>query len=135
RVVALANRYPNASFAVAFWERLDKERAASPRELVDASLFLGPLPPGGLKLGASSIEGDGLDGLVCQDVDGNRVWEYRSHAPPDEGASFNVVGAFLDRLVALEMRKGSGASLSMIDLATGSDVGRIELSEVTEAPH
>lgn len=133
RVIALADRYPNAGFAQSLWLRLAKERATAPRELVDASVLTAPVPTGGMRMGGISIKANGDDALVASDADGTAIWEHRARGPAGETPSLRVLGTFLDQLVVLEQKK-SGVDLELIDLATGNTLSRVSLPDA-KAPH
>ncbi len=133
-IVSLADRYPNASWALAVWRRLEKERTSSPRETVDTSVPGAPVPIAGLQLSGLSIQANGEDALRARDVDGNNVWEYRAHAPPSEAPSLRCVGTFADRLVLVELRKTAGTVVEAIDATTGNELFRLHMPELTEPP-
>ena len=133
KVIGVADRYPNASFAQSLWTRLEKERALAPKELVDTAALTAPVPVGGIRVGGLQVKADGDDALVAQDVDGNTVWEHRARAAASETPSLRVLGTFADRLVAIELTK-SGAELDAIDIATGSVVSRVALPAVKTPP-
>jgi hypothetical protein len=133
-IVSLAERYPNASWALSVWRRLEKERTSSSRETIDTSVPGPPVPIAGLQVSGLSIQANGDDALRARDVDGNNVWEYRAHAPPSEAPSLRCAGVFADRLVLVELRKTAGTVVEAIDATTGSELFRIHMPEVTDPP-
>jgi hypothetical protein len=132
--IAFADHYPNSAAAQKLWDLCEKERALSPRDMVDTGLLPAPVPEGGIRLGGLTVRSDGDDAIVARDVDGNTVWEHRPHAGPAETPTMRVLGTFCDRLVTVELRKTTGIVVEEIDSTTGSDICRVRLREVKEPP-
>lgn len=128
KAAKLADRYPNATFALEFWKRLAKETAATPHDPVDVSLLAAPVPAGGMRVGGLSLKSEGDDGIIASDADRTATWTYKAHESP----SVRLLGSFLDRLIVLELGKGA-FFLEGIDAATGSDIFRVTLP-VKETP-
>lgn len=134
RIARLADRYPNAGFALALWGRLDRERSQELHEPVDTAASYTPLGPDGIHFGALAIKSDGEDGLAAKDADNNTVWEYRARASGGEPPIIRVIGMLLDRLVIVELHKSEGVIVTGIDATTGSERFRLALPDVKDPP-
>ncbi len=132
KVIRLADRYPNAGFALSLWNRLAQERSRATRELADTTV-LGVVPGDGVRSGGISVGAHGEDALVAKDADGITVWEHRPRAPSSETPLLRVLGTFADQLVVLEQTKAVLA-VEAIDFATGNTVARVAVDGLS-APH
>ncbi|MEZ0230736.1 MAG: hypothetical protein ACAI25_19095 [Planctomycetota bacterium] len=131
-VIALADRYPNAAFALGLWNRLAKERATAPREIVDTAKEPS-VPEEGVRLEGITVRANGADALVAQDADGLTVWEHRARGSAADAPVLHVLGTFADKVVVLEHGK-AGAEVEAIDIGTGNPVARIAAPNITGAP-